>query len=360
MTTVVALAFTASCSDDEDPITDSKITPFELHLADHGTEYDQRIHNWYDRTGCYILYEFEDRDVYFAGSDEWQEYHADTLIDNSWYEFNDAVYLNAAKDSVWLNAAWHPLNEQVYDEYGEFWQMMTVEDNKLHVRQQVLQTSGNLNVKPAKPEYVGQQLTYVEQKFLNFYPDSILRHYLPIKIILGRDLTTSYMRHGYKRVHQVNYTNSTYNMLFNHGDSSVNQLGRVTAYSLNSEFIIRHINPHLNLDRFFRYSSYTSNPDDDSQLFAWGLLEENSMYATEETNRAQDQGNFFRLIAQHSYEWLTTDDYGDDEYWNLKGCLNPARDVNGLLMRKYNAMIAAYKAAGVDLQAIGNATNSDY
>ncbi len=293
MTTAMMLAFAASCSDDEAPITESKTTPFELHLADHGTEYDQRIHNWYDRTGCYILYEFEDRDVYFAGSDEWQEYHADTLIDNSWYEFNDAVYLNAAKDSVWINAAWHPLNEQVYDEYGEFWQMMTVEDNKLRVR-------------------------------------------------------------------QVNYTNSTYNMLFNHGDSSVNQLGRITAYSLNQEFLIRNINPHLDLSRFFRYSSYTENPDDDSQLFAWGLLEENSMYASEDVNRSQDQGNYFRLIAQHSYEWLTTDDYGDDEYWNLKGCLNPKRDVNGIIRRKYNAMIAAYQAAGVDLQAIGNATDSQY
>jgi hypothetical protein len=348
---VVCLFTFISCNS-EDKL-EPKLDYYELQLANGNHDYDSVIKKWNERTGIYILYKFNPSDVYFNVSDEWAEYHADTLVNNSWYKFNDEVYLNTKSDSVHVNGTWHPLNVKIYDEYGEFWGLYTVQENMVRYQQQEMVTRGSIKVDLPDENYVGRQLTYVENKFLKFYPDSILRKYAPLKIILGANLIQSYMRHGYKVTRKVDYLQSFNNLMFSHGDKTVDKMSKISVTDLNKTFILKNFDSRLNKDEFFSYSRYTVDYPDDV-LILKGLLDHNSTVADASVNKAADWSNYFNMILNYSFSTLTADPDVDAGYWNLKGILNPKRDIRGLVMTKYRAMIAAYKKVGIDLQAIGN------
>lgn len=68
-------------------------------------------------------------------------------------------------------------------------EVILTDDGDIYVRAYtVTLTKNSINVNEAKNEYVGKQFEWVEEMFLNFYPDTILRVALPLKIILGRNL----------------------------------------------------------------------------------------------------------------------------------------------------------------------------
>ena len=348
-----------SCNDDGN-LKGEELNPYELSLADGGHDYDVRIKDWYDRTGIYILYRFRPADVYFKVDDEWAEYYADTHIDNSWFKFNDDVYLNSEGDSVRVNGAWRPLNVKIYDEDGIFWSLYTIQEGMVRFQQQVLKTQGSIKVDLPDEEYVGRQLDYVEQKFLKFYPDSILRKYMPLKIVLGSNLIRARIRGGNPYITTPNYTLLFNSYIFSHGDNTVDRLANMDICEINRDFIQRNFDERVNLETFYSYSDYTIEFDY-GELLANGLLDNNSIYANISVNQTQDKRNFFNMITEYSYEYLTTvpDDLTDlSDPWDLRGVLDPSRDVNGLIRRKYDAMISAYGAMGIDLQAIGNANDN--
>jgi len=330
-----------------------KLDYYELQLANGNHDYDGVIKKWYDRTGIYILYKFNPSDVYFNVSDEWAEYHADTLINSSWYKFNDEVYLNTKSDSVHVNGGWHPLNVKIYDEYGEFWGLYTVQENMVRYQQQELATRGSVKVDLPDENYVGRQLAYVENKFLKFYPDSVIRKYAPLKIILGANLIQSYMKHGHKVTREVDYLQSFNNLMFSHGDKTVDEMSDISVFDLNKNFISKNFDSLVNKDEFFSYSLYTVDYSDEL-LLQQGLLDHNSTFADASVNKVADWRNYFNMILKNSYSTLTAEPDEDAGYWDLKGVLNPKRDIGGLVMAKYRAMIDAYEKFGIDLQTIGN------
>lgn len=73
------------------------------------------------------------------------------------------------------------------------------------------------------------------------------------------------------------------------------------------------------------------------------------------TKAEDDWETYVKVIISTPYEKLIAET-GDKDYTN-KGILNPIKDKNGLIQKKYDIVVNHWKSEyNIDLQAIGNAT----
>lgn len=80
---VIGMIGWQSCSDDSETLTPSDMEEWKPVLASGNNVYDEKIEDFYNRTGVYVLYQFEPREVYFDGSNAWKENLVDTIITKS-------------------------------------------------------------------------------------------------------------------------------------------------------------------------------------------------------------------------------------------------------------------------------------
>jgi len=71
------------------------------------------------------------------------------------------------------------------------------------------------------------------------------------------------------------------------------------------------------------------------------------------TKQADDAKYFIEAIISNPYEDLIAENTSTNTY---VGILNPVKDVNGLIRKKYEILVNSFKENyGIDLQAIGDA-----
>lgn len=300
---LLGILFMVACSD-EGTIIPSTEPEFRYSLPQGDHLYDDKIVDWFERCDFYILYKFEPKDVYFNLGYDWQGPILDTII----------------------------------DQYG----------NETY-------TAKGYSVEMADETYIEQQLTWIEEMFLNHYSAGILKACMPQKIILGKNLF-SYFSATFRM--SYDYTTYLFNeIIFSHGDESIETLSNDKKNSVkidvNKWFLKQRMVDHLpDLEDFYAKTDYSrvllaSSP---SARAEEGYLTSSTSSNVEEM-RKYDREAFVDMIISNSYTVLTQDP-GDEAFngRNYTGILQR----NKLIRERYDLIIQAYKKVGVDLQAIGN------
>lgn len=364
---VIGMIGWQSCSDDSETLTPSDMEEWKPVLASGNNVYDEKIEDFYNRTGVYVLYQFEPREVYFDGSNAWKENLVDTIITSQTYTPNgDDIYVEG--DYVYIQGTKYPIGTTDGEDFTTLKrEVILTDDGDIYVRAYtVTLTKNSINVNEAKNEYVGKQFEWVEEMFLNFYPDTILRVALPLKIILGRNLwyTNSMYMYGLK---EYSYYYSFHNLIFSHGDESLDDLlasgKNKIKNDVHSWFITERIESMYSLDEFNLVSDYSwaggasSARPSTGQCYGLGfVIRPTTTILT--TILKTDLANYLTLIMGNSYEKLTAEPANGNYNANdFTGILHPKKDINGLIRKKYDILMNEFRRLGIDLQAIGELYN---
>ena len=316
---VCALALCAGCYEEDDiHVTEGLEVSYTLPQGDH--PYDKTIMDWYEQYGFYSLYIFEDKDIYWA-NENWEE------------RFEDGS-----------------------------------------------EGGGSLKGVPADPDYVGEQLEMVQTYFFDLYPDSLIAHYMPLKLLLCSELWN--VTRGYDQMTWE--VTDIYNKLWayegwdyiavNGGSAEMNT---ITSYSkgefqteVNEVFLWRlYEEGVLEIpEAFGQISNYEvelagyGNSMVADSIFKEGFLQD-PLYPVSsslplESAIARDFESFLPLLAR-PMSWLEAtpgEPYEYDNLFNailvLKGCMHRDRDVNGLIRQKYNILMDMLEEKGIDIQQL--------
>lgn len=287
----VFVMFCFACEDETLSPTERPEFGYSVPQGDH--DYDERIVDWKNRCNVFILYKFDLKELYWGV--------------NNW-------------------------GESVENPEGSMYPY----------------TAGLLG-ETADENYVGQQLTLIENSFLNFYPDTTLRRCLPLKLLLCKRLDWR----SYKGELTFYPVYSGYDYLaFNWGNENVLTMTDEDVKNFKNKANITFLERLIEKQKivipadFYEGSNYTDKITS-ANMYSRGFL-------NAATKLEDDAQYYIEAIVTTSYEDLiaetTTGDY------SYKGILNPQKDVNGFILKKYNVLVQHMKEAyGIDLQAIGNA-----
>ncbi len=287
---VLSLVAWTSCYD-EDALVPTETSEFNYTLPQGDHDYDTKIVDWNERCGFYVLYKFEPRDIY-------------------WNIRN------------WLETG-------------------------------TTEMAGNkFIVTPADEACIGRLLDVFERRFLNFYPDTMLRRCMPLKVLLCSDLHEDFygtpversIRFGLdflalnganenfqtKTPHQIDLLKDTVNLSF------IYRLTENEKIALSEEFL--------------SVSSYKEKTVSNEEMYGWGYIVSSSYYPKEKNN---DWKEYLQAIIKNPYDYLNAEPVAGDT--SFKGILHEKKDVNKKIRQKYDILIRYFKSEyGVDLQAIGN------
>ncbi len=284
-------AWMVSC-DKEDTLTPTETPELGYAVPQGNHDYDQRIVDWSERCNSFILYKFKLKDLYWTV--------------NGW--------IGSEEDS----------------------------------KSPLYPYTAGLVAEVADENYVGQQLDLLEKSFLNLYPDTMLMRCLPIKLLLCSQLdwrTTAGKSTFYN-------TYSSYDCLtFNWGNADVLTMTPAQKATfkidVNLAFFKRLLanGKILASAEFYEGMVYTPTVTNQN-MYSRGFVYRG-------TKMENDAEFYIQAIISTSYEDLTAE-YPATDY-TFKGILNPTKDVNGLIRKRYDILVNHMKEAyGIDLQAIGN------
>jgi|GEM_PF-309185 len=287
------LFFMAACKKEE------KLTPTEkpelgYQLPQGNNGFDQRIVGYYNRWGIYLLYKF------------------------------------SAEDFAW----------------------------------QVTGSDKNYKSVPADEAYIDQQLNLLDNTFFKYYQDSTLRKYLPSKFFLCSSLTyldkrtdayllTSTNMGGFESF-AVNWGNKRILNISSPIDSVSIFRGNVNYSFLKMMDIKKKMTQS---DIFLAASNYTTpiSPATMAERYKRGFLSPGTGVSIGTLPSSQsDWYAYLQVIVSNTYANLTNPATTATDA-TAKGILSSVKDVNGVVRRKYDAMIKHYKDNyNIDLQKIGN------
>lgn len=276
---------------EEEPLTPTEGLEYRYTVPQGNHDYDVKIVDWYEKNGFYILYKFDPKDIYF-------------------------------NVSYWTG----PL----YDSLDGKWR-------------------GNIASAVAEEEYVGKQLKFVEDIFLNFYSDTILNTWMPMKLLLCSQLKKP---NGTKSIEMVGGLDF---IAVDYGSAEIEGLladeTRILQFKndLHYLFFDRLIEQKkLVAPKEFMMVSEYGKRAEQKNMFSLGFLETSTGMKVE-----TDLRNYIKAITSFSYDELTAET--EDGDYTMIGILNPKKDVNGLIRKKYDALIHYFQnTLHMDLQAIGN------
>lgn len=353
------------CSDDDETLTPSDIDEYELTIPQGNHEYDARIVDFYDHTGVYMLYKYSDREIFFSVDNAWPFIYADTNLTVTKFDMEE--YMMTVSDGIlyMFGQEMGPLDvENYYDEgcYSRY----TVDGNTLYWEEQWLTWKGTFQVDEADENYVGKQIDWIEEIFLDFYSDSILRVAMPLKILLGKNLKEN---SASQRVSCPYYAYFN-NLILNYGDESVETLTasekKTIKLDLHYWFLTERLSSMVSFDEFYSVTDYywaggsSSSVPSSGQWYALGVLNVMNWSTILISIHENDLKTYLNMITGNSYTTLTKEPAdGNYDASDYTGILHPKKDVNGLIRMKYDILINEFKKNGVDLQAIGNCTIGD-
>lgn len=210
---------------------------------------------------------------------------------------------------------------------------------------------------PAIEAYVNPQLDLLEDTFFKYYADSTLKKYLPLKIFLCSSLTVgtaTVQANAFYLTLDDTHSGGYQSFGVNGGNSTVSTINK-SLYRADMNFaFLKMMDLDAKIkksDLFLTITDYvTAVPANPADRYKRGFL--NSIKVT--TSSLQDWHSFIQVIVSNPYSYLT-DPATTAADGAAKGILTPVKDVNGLIKRKYDAMINHYKGVyGIDLQRIGN------
>ena len=309
---LLLLIFAAACYDEKD-LKPSGVT--SSYSVPQGTrDYDDAIVDIYNRYGVYLLYKYTDKDTYWT-------------------------------PSGWMDGA--------LGETGK---------------------SGYI-IAPVDENYVGEQVELIQDAWFDTYSDEFLKEFLPIKIMLCSDIDSVYMvwdfsSYPFKQVYEGKKVKAWYNydnICVSYGSEAVTQMTKADSlafrHKMNQTLIESMIGrkksvPLKEFEEITNYQTDNINYMSASNLWKLGVPRSVSYNVTVEN----DWKSFLLMMVTFSEEFLTrTPEYNSDWDYTMQnwdGILNPVKDVNGLLKKRYdivrNYFIENYN---MDLQKIGNALN---
>jgi len=309
---LLCLLFTVACYDEIELSPSGIISSYSVPQGDH--DYDDVIVDYYNKYGSCLLYKFTDKDTYWT-------------------------------PSAWMNG--------------------------------VLGTDGNSGyiVTPSDEKYVGEQVDMIEKLWFSSYSDKFLKEFLPVKIMLCSEIDSVYVTWDFSVIPvQMSYigvgVQSWYNydnICVGYGNESVMRMTGAdeAAFrrSINRIFIESMIGrgktaPTKEFCEVANYKISSSDMYTASKLWAAGIPQ----LVNYSISEANDWKTFLLMMVLCSEDFLTrVPEYNSD--WdssskNWDGLLNPVKDVNGLLKKRYD-MVRDYfiENYNMDLQKVGNILN---
>ena len=309
---LLQLVFAASCYDEKDLVPSEVVSSYSVPQGTH--DYDDVIVDIYNQYGSCLLYKYTDKDTYWT-------------------------------PSGWMDG--------VLGEGGK---------------------SGYI-VTPADETYVGEQVGLIRDAWFSLYSDEFLKECLPIKIMLCADIDSVYMvwdfsSYPFKQIYQGKEVKAWYNydnICVSYGSEAVTRMTKADSLAfqnkMNQIFIASMIGrkksvPSKEFEEITNYSTNNINYLSAVELWKLGVPRSVSYNVSVDI----DWQSFLLMMVCCSEEFLTrTPEYSSDwDYTmaNWDGLLNPVKDVNGLLKKRYdlvrNYFIENYN---MDLQKVGNALN---
>lgn len=347
-----------SCDDSETLVPSTGLEEwFSLPQGEH--DYDSKIVDWFDRCGFYILYKFEPKDVYASIRFEWEEARADT----SWVtnQYTMGGLLGAATqdgDKFYLiddPSVAYVLGEQVVDGLQV---IVDLHGDVLTVMRQKLQYDGLFSVAQADEEYVGKQLAWFEEMFLNFYPDAILRQKMPIKVILGKDLESVSVT---TKSTQSFYSSHSNTLVLNYGDMSIENLANAVKLSCKiglHKWFLKLMSDQIYVAAekagFFaetNYAAWKAAGYSYNKLYPLGVLKPNASLSGQQQT---DLDHFLDMILSTPFTTLMTEPASGNDA-SYEGILHAKKDVNKLIKKKYDILVKVMKEEfKIDIQSIGD------
>lgn len=230
-----------------------------------------------------------------------------------------------------------------------YWQVNDWNEHKPSSEGDYYPFTGGLSGDVADENYVGKQLDLIETLFFNFYPDTILKRCLPLKVLLCGKLE-EYTAYGQLRETYIAYNGYDY-LAFNYGNENVLSLtdGQKNTFRIkaNNTFLTRILDKGKVIVEPSFYEGMNYEKITTSDMYERGFIKAG-------TKRENDAKNFIDAIISNSYEDLMAENTSTST--NV-GILNPVKDKNGFIRKKYDILVNGFKENyGIDLQAIGNAT----
>lgn len=309
---LLLLIFAAACYDEKDLKPSGVTSSYSVPQGTH--DYDDVIVDIYNRYGVYLLYKYTDKDTYWT-------------------------------PSGWMDGA--------LGETGK---------------------SGYI-IAPVDENYVGEQVELIQDAWFDTYSDEFLKEFLPIKIMLCSDIDSVYMvwdfsSYPFKQVYEGKKVKAWYNydnICVSYGSEAVTQMTKADSlafrHKMNQTLIESMIGrkksvPLKEFEEITNYQTDGIGYMSASNLWKLGVPRSVSYNVTVEN----DWKSFLLMMVTFSEEFLTrTPEYNSDWDYTMQnwdGILNPVKDVNGLLKKRYdivrNYFIENYN---MDLQKIGNTLN---
>lgn len=305
----------ASCTNDEEALISSGISS-AYKVPQGSNDFDDIIVDYYNLYGSCLLYKFSDKDAYWT-------------------------------PNGWMNG-----------EEGN----ISGED---------IGTMGFM-VSASEESYVAPQLNLIRELWFDSYSTEFLKKYLPVKILLCSALvyvdfdfsSWPFMLRGKRKNAWYNYDNIS----VNYGNDAINSMSRDDSVSfkddINRVFIESMIKREVLLpeEEFVGLVDYTvaTTLTTTKALWAVGVVPPVNNYGSGYAASAKNDLQYFMIMMTcYSEEFLNgepssiTDWDSSEASW--QGIFNPAKDVNGLLKRRYD-MVRDYFIVNynMDLQGIGN------
>ncbi|WP_316808069.1 putative zinc-binding metallopeptidase [Pedobacter agri] len=191
--------------------------------------------------------------------------------------------------------------------------------------------------------YVGKVLTFLQNNWLNYYPDAFLKANLPFKVLMGQNLRTKATTPTYYTV-LSNYNQMTVSNVSAAFDAMTAAQKKTYVNTLHTEFF-NYILNRGKLDVPAEFSTVTNYtlPGSTTLYYAQGYLSITNAFATE-NKMIKDFLSYIALITSKTKSELDAT------------VLKSTTDTAGLIKKKYDIIINYYKTKyNIDLQAIGNA-----
>lgn len=309
---LLLLIFAAACYDEKDLKPSGVTSSYSVPQGTH--DYDDAIVDIYNRYGVYLLYKYTDKDTYWT-------------------------------PSGWMDGA--------LGETGK---------------------SGYI-IAPVDENYVGEQVELIQDAWFDTYSDEFLKEFLPIKIMLCSDIDSVYMvwdfsSYPFKQVYEGKKVKAWYNydnICVSYGSEAVTQMTKADSlafrHKMNQTLIESMIGrkksvPLKEFEKITNYQTDNINYMSASNLWKLGVPRSVSYNVTVEN----DWKSFLLMMVTFSEEFLTrTPEYNSDWDYTMQnwdGILNPVKDVNGLLKKRYDIVRDYFiENYNMDLQKIGNTLN---
>lgn len=212
---------------------------------------------------------------------------------------------------------------------------------------------------PADDKFVDEQLDLIEESFFNFYPDSTLKKFLPIKVLLCSSLTVGTTTGQVDALFLASNTAAAGYQTFavNWGNASVKAITKLQRNSFKSNINYSFLRMMDITGKMSRSAEFMVTSDYVTALTASTVVAKNTrgfLGTGAIPIIASDWHAYLSVILNNPYTTLTNANVLPTDA-TAKGILSPVKDVNGLIRKKYNYMVDFYKNQyNIDIQKIGD------